>query len=177
MEIEVIRSVLCLLPETEIEGLESFRQRHIHHPGRSVPFHISLLPSFFLPKDMDEQVMASLAEIAERTPRFSIAAKPLSSFPTTKVLYLTPTPATPIEALVNDLHRAFPQFHNPEYGLPVFHMTLALGYPEQDRDSIIAEYFHLFGKGPLRLKAGGLGIYVQQGQEWRHSFTLPLGKK
>lgn len=172
---EITRSVLCLLPETEIEGLEAFRQKHIHHPGRAVPFHITLLYNFFFPDDMDNDVLASLKGIAEKTPRFEFSAKPLSSFPTTRVLYLTPTPATPIETLVSELQRAFPQFHNPKYGMPVFHMTLALGYSEQERDNIIEEYFQQFGKGPLKLRAGSLGIFVEQNGQWKLFMSLPIG--
>jgi 2'-5' RNA ligase len=169
------RSVLCLFPKNEIEGLEDFRQRYILHSGKSVPFHVTLLSNFYLPQEINEDVINKLRQIAQSTPKFEFKAKPLSSFPTTKVLYLTPSPLTPIEELSEKLYRAFPDFHNTQYGFPVFHMTIALGNPAEEMDKIVDEYFERFDKSPLGCKAGHLGIYVQYGDQWREYLSINIG--
>lgn len=169
------RTVLCLFPESQISGLEDFRQRYILHPGRAVPFHVTLLHEFLLPHELEGDALEKLKTIAQSTPRFDFIAKPLSSFPTTKVLYLTPSPATPIEELSRRLFEAFPQSHHADYGFPVFHMTIALGNRDEDRDAIIQEYFATFGKQSLKLRAGRLGVYAQYGDEWKEYLSVEIG--
>ncbi|QNO14272.1 2'-5' RNA ligase family protein [Alkalicella caledoniensis] len=174
MSDEVAKSVMCLIPDNEIEGLENFRQKYINGPGKSVPFHVTLLSNFYLPKEIDESIINTLTEIARSTGKFKFAAKPLSIFPTTNVIYLTPSPATHIEALTTRLHDAFPKFYKPEYGLPIFHMTIALGNPPEATDKITYEYKEQFGYKPLPLTAGHIAIYVQKGEEWHHYLSLDL---
>lgn len=169
------RSLVCLLPEDEIEGLEDFRQKYILHPGRDVPFHITLLPNFLLPHEIDDKVIGRVAEIAASTSSFKFWAKPLSSFPLTKVLYLNPSPLTPIEALVNKLYKAFPDFRNAQFGFPVFHMTIALGNSRAKTEKIAAEYMAGFGDEPLELQAGKLAIYSRYGDSWKEHISRSLG--
>lgn len=171
------RSVLCLLPENEIEGLEDFRQKYILHPGKSVPFHITLLPNFLLPYEIDDEVIGKVTKIAANTSSFKFWAKPLSSFPLNKVLYLSPSPLTPIEALVNKLYKRFPDFRNLNFGYPVFHMTIALGNPQAKTEKIAAEYLARFGDDPLALQAGKLAIYSRYGDRWRQHLAKDLGKQ
>jgi hypothetical protein len=90
------------------------------------------------------------------------------------VLYLSPTPVTPIETLSTGLYKAFPKFHDALYGFPVFHMTIALGYPQQEQEAIVTEYFERFGKAPLKLRAGSLCMCVQQGEKWMGYRSFPL---
>lgn len=169
-------SVLCLFPQETIPGLELFRRKHIHHPGGSIPFHVTLVHQFLNPDQVNSDVVAQLQAIARTTPKFQFQAKPLSSFPTTHVLYLTPSPQGPLEELSAKLYRGFPACHNPASGFPVFHMTLALGFPPQQRDDIIAEYFSSFGRGPLSLTAHHLGVCAQQGDCWHRLATIELGE-
>ncbi|KAB3525749.1 2'-5' RNA ligase family protein [Alkaliphilus serpentinus] len=170
------RSVLCLFPENKIDGMEDFRQKYIFHPGKSVPFHITLFHNFLLPHEFNEGEISKLTEIAKSTPKFDFWAKPLSCFPTTKVLYLTPSPVTPIEALVTKLNQVFPNFINIKYGFPVFHMTIGLGNPIEESKKITDEFFERFSDVPLSLKAGNIGVYSQYGDEWRKHLSVNLGK-
>ena len=170
------RSVLCLFPENQIDGIEEFRQKYIIHPGKNVPFHITLCHNFLLPNEINEKEISKLTEIAKNTPKFDFWAKPLSSFPTTKVLYLTPSPVTPIEVLVTKLSNAFPNFNNLKHGFPVFHMTIALGNPIEETKKITDEFFEKFGEFPLSLKAGSIGVYSQYGDEWRKYLSVSLRK-
>ena len=168
------RSVLCFFPEERVEELEDFRQKYIINPGKSIPIHITMLYNFFLPDEINENIINKLKEIAKGTPKFQFMAKPLSSFPTSKVLYLNPSPLTPIEELATRLYEAFPNFYNSQYGFPVFHMTIALGNQEEEINRIVDEYFKRFDK-PFKFKAGHLGIYVQYGDEWREYLSINIG--
>ena len=170
------RSVLCLFPENHIDGLEEFRQRYIKHPGKSIPFHITLLHEFLIPSEIDENVIKKLSDIAKNTSKFEFVAKPLSGFPTSKVLYLTPSPLGPIEDISTKLYKEFPEFHNTEYGFPVFHMTIALGNPYEETEQIVSEYFEMFGKNQLSFKVGHLGVYSQFGDEWKKVLSINIGE-
>ncbi len=156
---DAAKSVLCLFPENEISELENFRRKYIINPGKDVPFHVTLLDSFLLPGEIDDSVVEKLKRIARKTSKFEFWAKPLSSFPSSSVLYLSPSPVTSIEKLTGELYKEFPAFDKNKYGFPIYHMTIALGNPDKERNKIVDEYFEKFGKIPLRLKAGCLGIY------------------
>jgi len=58
---------------------------------------------------------------------------------------------------------------------PVYHMTLALGYSPREEEEIIREYFHKFGKDPLPLRVGRLGVYIFTRWTWREIFSIKLG--
>lgn len=98
-------SLLCLFPEQSVDGLEDFRHRHIYHPGRSVPFHVTLLYSFLPPDQIDDTAIQKLTAVARQTPRFSFQAKPQSSFAERNVLCLTPSPIAPFEKLTSLLYK------------------------------------------------------------------------
>lgn len=168
------RSVLCLFPELTSEGLEDFRQRHIDHPAKSVPLHITLLYEFFPPGQLGESVIEKLERAARNTPQFEFRAIPMSAFPLSKVLYLTPSPMTPIEKLASSLHDEFPEFRPPG-GHPVYHMTIAMGYPMERQAEIVDEYFRTFGQGPLPLRAHRMAVCAQHGDEWNRCLSIELG--
>ncbi len=168
------RSVLCLFPEPAIEDLESFRQRHIEHPSKSVPLHITLLYEFFPPHQLDGSVIERLDEIVRKTPRFEFQAIPISAFPLSKVLYLTPSPMTPIEKIASSLHDEFPEW-SPPSGHPIYHMTIALGYSIERQAEIVDEYFHNFGRAPLPLRAHRIAVCAQHGDEWNNCLSIELG--
>jgi len=56
-------------------------------------------------------------------------------------------------------------------------MTIALGNPDEERNKIIGEYFEKFGKMPLQLKAGSIGIYIQCGSTWSNYLSFSIGDK
>ncbi len=172
---KALRSIVVLFPEGPIEGIDEFRKKHIHDAGGEIPFHITLLYDFLLPDNIDEKAKGELKEIAGATPKFPFFARPISSFPTTRVLYLSPTPLTPIEKLREELVTNFPIKFWAEEIPPVFHMTLALKYPQQEEGSIIKEYFAEFGREPLRLWAGSLGIYALTRGRWEKFLKVEIG--
>lgn len=172
---EVTKSVLCLLPENNIQGLEEFRRKYINSPGKDVPFHITLLYNFYLPKELTKEEINLLKDIARITPKFEFLAKPLSSFPTTNVLYLTPTPATPLEELSQKLYEAFPKFDQGP-GFPVFHMTIALGNEIEKTGKIVTEYVDSFSYKPLELVADKIGMFIQKDGKWEQYLCVNIGQ-
>ncbi len=167
MQQKVLRSALALLPETGINGLEEFRQKHIHHPGKDVPFHVTLLPSFLLPGEINDEIENKLIGIARSTKQFVFFAKPLSSFPTNKVLYLTPSPVTPIEEMAEKLYDEFPDYGNCKKGFHAYHMSIASYYNLESQQNIIDEYIETFSYQPLKLRAGSIGVFCEcETGEW-----------
>lgn len=167
------RSILCLMPAEETPGLEAFRRENIHSPGRDVPFHVTLLYRFA--PQIDKNVLGRLQDVAASTSRFAFQAKPMSGFPLSRVIYLSPSPAAPIEHLLTSLHGAFPEYHDAEYGLPVLHMTIAMGYPLEEQDLIVKDYLARFGRAPLKLTAGSLAVFMESNGCWQEQLEIPLG--
>ncbi len=118
MQQKALRSIVELFPEGELKELEAFRQKHIQDVGREIPFHVNLLYDFLLPGEIVGETIEKLQRIGEETPEFSFWARPISSFPTTKVLYLSPTPLTPIESLREELLASFPPGNERAEGSP-----------------------------------------------------------
>lgn len=171
---QATRAVLALFPQHSIEGLEDFRQSYINHPGKSIPIHLTIIYNFLLPHQLDQHIIQKLQTISAAIKPFTFQARPLSSFPTSKVLYLSPVPVTPIEDIAKRLYKAFPSLA-PSYGFPVFHMTIALGNAEEKTTWIIDDYFSTFGSDPLPMTAHHLGLYAQYQGQWQHVMSFPLG--
>jgi len=170
------RSVLCLFPDRENDKLEEFRRKHIKNPGKSIPFHITLFHKFYLPEQLDDKIIEKLRSVASNTKSFEFDARPISYFPTTRVLYLNPSPVSFIEKINKKLFHEFPDFYESEYGYPVYHMTIAFNNAVEEVNKIIHEYIHVFGKDPLKLKAGKIGIYSQFDKEWKEIMSFDFEK-
>src|SRR6056297_4352658 len=108
------RSILILLPDNEIKGMEEFRNQYIQSEGKKVPFHITLLPDFYLPRQLNDNIINKLSLIANTFPKFDFKAVPISSFPTSKVIYLSPVPAGSIEQLVYKIKVLLPRYKDKE---------------------------------------------------------------
>ncbi|ACL70112.1 hypothetical protein Hore_13620 [Halothermothrix orenii H 168] len=91
------------------------------------------------------------------------------------MLYLSPVPVTPIEKLTEKLYNSFPHFSDKKFGFPIYHMTIAFGQKIEENRRIIEEYFAKFGKTPLVLKAGKIGIYIKKGNDWSEYISFDLG--
>lgn len=176
MKNKIVRSAVGLLPLNEIPGLEEFRQRHIHHPGRDVPFHVTLLQQFYLPGEITDEMEKRLSDIAETSCCFKFLAHPLSSFPTTRVIYLTPSPSSFFEKLNDKLYTAFPEFKYNEIGYPPYHMTVASDY--DDGKAVIDEFISKFGYTSFEMTAGYLAIFCEcEDGKWKVYKKYPLKTK
>ena len=165
---------LCLMPGVNNDKLEIFRQKYINDPGKVVPMHITLLYRFYLPGEMNAEIVDKLTAIAGRTSGFEFWAKPLSTFPTSNVLYLTPSPSAPVEALTQALYDAFPAFHTDPCGFPTYHMTIAFGNPKEKMDDIVKEYLETFEYAPLRFEARSLDMFHFSEEKWTKYLSFDL---
>lgn len=173
MNNEITKCGVLLLPkETNLE-LENFRLKHIHNPGKTIPFHVTLLTNFFLPKDINDVVIKKLEKVASSTENFEFFAKGISCFPTSKVLYMTPTPMVKIEELANKLYTEFPSLGNIDEH-PIYHMTVGLGNEGEESDKVVSELIKTFPNQPMRLIAGSIELYVEINEQWHlyKSFKL-----
>jgi len=178
MQKKELRSALVLLPETGVEGLEEFRQKHIHHPGKDVPFHVTLLPQFMLPDELSIENENKLKCITNSTEPFMFFAYPLSCFPTSRALYLSPTPITPIEELIDKIYDEFPQFGNSKKGFYISHMTIASNYEIENQQNIINEYIDRFSYQPIELTAGYIAVFCEcETGEWKVYKKFKLGER
>ncbi len=169
------RTVICLFPNERIRRIEGFRQKYINHPGKDVPFHITLLNNFYDKDKINEEVNQKLFNVASQIKPFTFEAVPISTFPTTNVIYLSPIPVTPIEELVTRLCEAFPEFSHDKK-LPVFHMTIAYNYPDNLKDRIISKFLDKFGNKRIPLTAGRIGICIQEESGWKEYLSFKLGE-
>ena len=161
------RSALGLIPQNLFPKLDAFKKKHINHLGRELPLHITLLPEFYLPREINDDIEQKLNELTKKYKKFTFYAKPLSCFPTNRVLYLTPSPIAPIENLVARLYKAFPKFEKNIEEMPTFHMTVAYEYEEAKQASIVKEYINNFGYEPIEITAGAIIIFYECDGEWK----------
>ncbi|MCK5811951.1 MAG: 2'-5' RNA ligase family protein [Clostridiales bacterium] len=169
------RTVICLFPNERIRRIEGFRQKYINHPGKDVPFHITLLNEFYHREEITDNIISSLYKIASKTKQFAFEAVPISTFPTSNVIYLNPIPVSPIEKLVKNLCNEFPEFsYNEKF--PVFHMTIAYNYPDNLKDRIISKFLDKFGSKRIPLTAGRIGICIQEESGWKEYLSFKLGE-
>lgn len=127
--------------------------------------------------DINKEGIERLKKNGEETLEFFFWARPISSFPTTKVLYLYPISLTPIEKMREELLTSFPRAKSDQEIPPVYHMTIALDYSPGEEEKITQEYFQKFGNRPLHLRVGRLGVYIFTRGKWRKFFSIKPGKK
>jgi len=168
------RSILILLPDNEIKGMEEFRNQYIQSEGKKVPFHITLLPDFYLPRQLNDNIINKLSLIANTFPKFDFQAVPISSFPTSKVIYLSPVPVGSIEQLVYKLKSILPKYKEDDINDYIYHMTIAMGNTCDKTNDIIQDYFNKFGRDSLKLKAGKLAIYIKRQGKWSEYKSFEL---
>jgi hypothetical protein len=132
------------------------------------------MPDFYLPKQLDNEIESKLSMIAKQYPKFNFQAVPISSFPTSKVIYLSPVPVGPIEKLVEKIKKGLPRYDEESFRQQIYHMTIAMGNPSDQTNEIIRQYFNQFGKEPLTLKAGELAIYIKSSGKWSEYKSFEL---
>jgi len=168
----------CVIPVSNVpDDLEVFRKKNIHHPGSDFPLHTTLIPEFFDYEDFTAEVKARLRKLANEFEPFEYSALPLCSFPTTRVLWLCPSPQTPFEKITKSLCLEFPEFRCGNT-YPIFHMTIAYQYEEGESESLAKSFIEQFQSYlPFCFVANQLQIYGEFDTTWKHIQTLPFGKR
>lgn len=165
-----------VVPATPVpRGLASFRRRHIHHPGVSVPFHTTIAAPFLPLPEVDDVALARLRTAVAGLAPFDYRADAICCFPTTSVLWLAPNPVGPFERVAEAVYAAFPQVR-PTSGHPTFHLTVALGRDDTDLETAVRAFRAGFeARLPFRLHADRLDLYGEAGGRYRLLASAPFG--
>jgi len=134
----------------------------------------TLSPNFYLPNELNNNIISKLNLISNNFPKFDFKAVPISSFPTSNVIYLSPVPVGPVEQLVYKIKNLLPKYKDKGRSDHIYHMTLAMGNPLSQTKDIIDDYFNKFGKESLSLKADKLSIYIKKQGEWSEYKSFDL---
>lgn len=159
------------------EELAAFRREHIHHPGGTVGLHTTMIGPLDRPFGPEEQTR--LQNLARSLEPFHYDAGFLCSFPsslaypTSEVLWLSPSPQTGFEAISEALEQEFPEFSQKGCRFP-YHMTVALGPIELVNNDLAIQFENTFGAiMPFRLRAEEMCVSVET-DGWRHLVSAPF---
>jgi 2'-5' RNA ligase len=123
-----LRSTVIIPVSGAADAVDRWREETCNDkPSVGVPAHITLVFPFVPATQLDQHVIASLAEIIGEIGAFEFALRRSARFPGT--LYLAPEPTSPFIRLTEAIVRRFPQ-HPPYEGAfdsVVPHLTVAHG--------------------------------------------------
>ncbi len=165
----MFRRTICIIPAAGVPGgLEAFRRSHIHHPGAVVPLHTTIIASFVDYGDLSDDVLARFDRVAGRIEPFEFMAESICAFPTSRVLWLSPSPQGPFEEVTEALYEEFPQFRDSD-AFPTYHMTVALGLEESVGEELAQRFLEQFkDEMPFQLVAEELALYGEDGDKYAH---------
>lgn len=127
MPSELRSTVIIPVPEAS-DAVDRWREETCNDkPSVGVPAHITLLFPFAPATQLDEAVIASLAEVIEEASAFAFELRKPARFPMT--LYLAPEPASPFVRLTEAIVRRFPGYppYEGAFDSVVPHLTVAHG--------------------------------------------------
>jgi hypothetical protein len=166
---------LCGIPVSNVpDELKAFRQNHIHHPGAAIPLHTTVLPDFLAYADLTNEVIVRLQALADSFRPFEYFAQPICAFPTSRTLWLFPSPQSHFEKVTEALCSEFPQFRRG-VGYPIYHMTIAYGTEEAASPGLAQRFVEQFKPQlPFRFVADELAVYGEFDNTWKHILSVPF---
>jgi 2'-5' RNA ligase len=165
------RTALVVTADAAERVLAPWRRRHnrsaVEH---RIPAHVTILFPLVPAAEVDEPLLARLAELYARIEPFSFDLARLDSFP--DAAWLHPEPAVPFHALIDRTCAAFPD--SPPYGnpslAPVPHCTVGIAEGPARLAAMMAELqAGLAPLLPIRCEATAVSLL-----EERHDATWPL---
>lgn len=153
------------------DGLAEFRDRHIDHPGRAVPFHTTLLGGISF------EGLHRVEEVCSHCSAFQYNAVCVAGYPANRVLWLAPIPVSPFENLVTELYRALPEVER-HWLFPTFHMTISVSRDATSMDLALQEFLGRFGNIlPLHFEATEVAVWKERGQAYERLAAYPLRQR
>jgi hypothetical protein len=170
-------STACIIPASSVpEGLEAFRRSHIHHPGSVFPLHTTIIYPFLDYDDLTGDNLARLKTLAATFEPFEYVANSICAFPTSRALWLSPSPQRPFEQITEALYREFPQFRSDE-AYPTYHMTIAYNSEESVSEALVNRFLEEFkSEMPFNFIANELAIYGEDNGQWARLYSARFGK-
>ena len=168
-------ALICRVPEAE-PYIGKFRERFDPPARRNVPAHVTILYPFMPPTDVDEGVIEKLREVADSVPSFSYRMAGLQRF-SIGTLYLVPDPGAPFKALIDAVHRAFPDYppFAGKFETVVPHITVAHGDPQTLGEVDIALRISLPPSG-IAARCGDMILIENTTGIWLTMQTFMLGR-
>lgn len=123
-----LRSTVVIPAPKAAHAVDQWREETCNDkPSVGVPAHITLVFPFVPALQLDQGVIASLAEIVGGVDAFEFELREPARFPGT--LYLAPKPASPFIRLTEAIVRRFPEYppYEGEFESVVPHLTVAHG--------------------------------------------------
>lgn len=161
---------LMIVANPALPGLESFRQNHIHHPGKAVPAHLTLLGL----GDLDSVPVDALRDLFSTQAPFAYELVCVNSFPTTHVLWLAPVPVGPFEAVVDSVYRLMPDLSRA-WPYPTFHLTIGLAPDNATMmESLDAFWDEFGGHLPWPAQATGVELWAEVDGSYRCIESFPF---
>ncbi|HQE93941.1 MAG TPA: 2'-5' RNA ligase family protein [Anaerolineae bacterium] len=166
---------VCVIPVSNVpDELKAFRQNHIQHPGAAIPLHTTVLPYFLASADLTNEVIGRLQTLADSFSPFEYFAQPICAFPTSRTLWLSPSPQSHFEKVTEALCSEFPQFRGG-VGYPVYHLTIAYGAEEAASPELAQRFVEQFKPQlPFRFIADELAVYGEFDNTWKHILSVPF---
>ncbi|MEA2687677.1 MAG: hypothetical protein QOD51_284 [Candidatus Eremiobacteraeota bacterium] len=164
-------AIVIPVPDTETL-VGNIRREHDPSARRGVPAHITLIVPFFA-APVPPDVIVELTAMFAAAPSFELEFRSVGQFETT--LFLTPAPAGPIIALIEELVRRWPE--HPPYGgiydTIVPHLTVV-----DDQDGALCEDVtsQLMPHLPITTRICEAWL-IESDEEgfWRRRAMLPFG--
>ena len=105
-------AILIPIPEAE-KTVDKYRLRYDPSRDAGIPAHITLLYPFHDLEVLTSDILRTISDIVSKHSQFQMTLSDVEWFDD-RVVYLSPRPASPFLALIDDLMRAFPEC--PPYG-------------------------------------------------------------
>lgn len=123
-----LRSTVVIPVPEAASAVDRWREETCNDkPSLGVPAHITLVFPFVPAAQINQPVIAALAEIVGEADAFEFALRKPARFPTT--LYLAPEPTSPFLRLTEAIVRCFPEYppYEGAFDSVVPHLTVAHG--------------------------------------------------
>lgn len=167
-------ALICRIPEIE-SSIARYRDRYDPSARRNVPAHVTILYPFMAPELVDADVLDTLRDVAAAVPAFSYRLSKTARFPV--ALYLEPEPDRHFSALIEGVHRAFPDYppFAGKFETVVPHVTVAHG-DEPLLCEIEVELKIALPGGGVRARCDEVVLIENsRGQWWEPMQVFPLG--
>ena len=132
-------ALVILVPEAEAL-VKPFRDKYDPLAAKGMVSHVTLLYPFKAPDEISIAVTHRLQSLFAALPRFTLSFAEIRRFP--GVLYLAPTPESPVKALAQAIAREFPDArpYGGAFAEIIPHLTVVQVADEQQLDAIAAEF-------------------------------------
>lgn len=172
------KRTVCIIPASSVPlKLELFRKNHIHHPGSIIPLHTTIIGNFFDFDELTDEVDDKLRTLAIGFEPFEYIAKSICAFPTSRTLWLSPSPQRRFEEITEALYSEFPELRY-DNAYPIYHMTVAYNSEESASENLAKCFLEEFKQQlPFNLVANELAIYGEINNAWEHVLSLPFRKR